>query len=118
MEGTPSQPPSPRSSDKRILIAFLLCFTGCGHRIYAGKTISGLVQMVMIFGPLLLVCLMIAPAIAFAMSDPVSVNAVSPTIFYPLIISIGTCIWVAVDAARIISGKFKDGRGNKITQWV
>ena len=48
MPDTPS--PSPEISDKRILIAFLLCFTGCGHRIYADKTISGLVQMALLLG--------------------------------------------------------------------
>jgi hypothetical protein len=27
-------------------------------------------------------------------------------------------IWVAVDAALLVAGKFKDGQGNRITRWV
>lgn len=35
-----------------------------------------------------------------------------------LLAFIAVGIWVAVDAARLLAGKFKDGRGMRITRWV
>ena len=69
-------------SEKRILPAFLLCFfLGIfgAHRFYAGKTGTGILQLVTLGG-------------------------------------LG--IWAFIDMIFIIVGGFRDGEGEKITEWT
>ena len=69
-------------SEKRILVAFLLCFfVGVFgvHRFYAGKVGTGILQLLTLGG-------------------------------------LG--IWVLVDLIFLVTGNFRDGDGEKITQWA
>jgi hypothetical protein len=69
-------------SEKRILVAFLLCFfVGVFgvHRFYAGKVGTGVLQLVTLGG-------------------------------------LG--IWAFVDLILLATGNFRDGEGERITQWT
>jgi TM2 domain-containing membrane protein YozV len=69
-------------SEKKILPAVVLCVSlGVfgAHRFYAGKTATGVLQLVTLGG--------------FG-------------------------IWTLIDFIRITIGSFKDGDGNRITEWV
>jgi len=69
-------------SEKRILVAFLLCFfVGVFgvHRFYAGKVGTGVLQLVTLGG-------------------------------------LG--IWALVDLILLATGNFRDGEGERITQWT
>ena len=72
----------PGRSEKRILVAFLLCFfVGVFgvHRFYAGKVGTGILQLLTLGG-------------------------------------LG--VWVLVDLIVLVTGNFRDGDGEKITQWT
>ena len=69
-------------SEKRIVPAFILCllFGVFGaHRFYAGKTGTGVLQLLTLGG-------------------------------------VG--IWAMIDLVMIVTGSFKDGEGERITEWT
>lgn len=69
-------------SEKRVLVAVLLCFflgVFGVHRFYAGKTGTGVLQLVTLGG--------------FG-------------------------LWALVDLVLLATGNFRDGDGDKITQWT
>lgn len=122
-------PPAAEPSDKRILVAFLLCFTVCAHRIYAGRYISGIIQMAWVGGASVWAyfsfqgLLKIVNSGSLEMMDMIQTVsdwevAHGRAVTFPAFALIAVGLWVAADAGRLLSGNFKDGRGNKITRWV
>jgi TM2 domain-containing membrane protein YozV len=80
--------PEPRTSDKAILPAFLLCFfLGIfgAHRFYAGQTRTAVMMLVLTL---------------IAVGAPV------------------TAIWFLVDLMVLGIGRFRDGDGNIIRRWI
>jgi len=81
----------PQETDKRILVAFLLCFflgyLGI-HRFYVGKIGSGF-----IFILLLVTAFLVIPGIILI-------------------------IWLLIDLILILIGGFKDSEGRYITKWT
>jgi hypothetical protein len=111
------------------LPAFLLCFTVCAHRIYAGKYISGIIQFALVAGSFIWSWQSLKGLIAILHSrsdDPmVLLQSISDwnekngqATLLPTLVMIAGGIWVAVDATFLLRRKFTDGRGNKITRWV
>lgn len=100
----------------------MLCFTIGAHRIYAGKYISGIVQMALIAGA----CIWAFPMInrfmmaVNTMATSVDIVAVDlpPVSMLPLLVVLAVGFWVAVDASLLLRGRFTDGKGNKITRWI
>ena len=114
-------------SRKRILPAFLLCFVLCAHRIYAGRYISGIVQIAWAVGAFLWVQAALGDLIAIVHSAPFSLDTIEQVNEWeqthslpvlPMLALFAVGIWIAVDAGRLLAGKFTDGQGNKITQWT
>lgn len=122
--------PTPRQdSDKRILIAFLLCFTICAHRIYAGRYVSGIIQMAWVGGASVWAWISFDGLLKIVNSgSPDTMDMIQTVsdwemahgreVTFPAFALIAVGLWVAADAGRLLAGKFKDGRGNKITRWV
>jgi hypothetical protein len=120
-------PPLPEPSNKRILPAFLLCLVFCAHRLYAGKYLTGLLQMIWIFGSFAwfetasseLLSLMRAGTFDLATIERIgdweqTHSAPLP----PMLSMIAAGIWIAADASMLVAGKFKDRDGKKITRWI
>jgi hypothetical protein len=120
-------PPLPQSSPKRILPALVLCILLCAHRIYAGKIISGIVQIACAMGTFLWTLKAAGGLLEIVCSGPVTFETVERvaewqqthgTPILPMLAFVAAGIWIAVDAGLLLAGKFTDGRGNKITRWV
>jgi hypothetical protein len=103
-------------SAKRILPAFLLClFFGVFgvHAFYAGRTRRG--RMVLVFPAMLLVMLCIAAAYA---GDPPATALVGVVVLGTWGTGIAAAVMAVADFIAIISGQFRDGDGNVITEWT
>ncbi len=120
-------PPLPPISRKRILPAFLLCFVLCAHRIYAGKFISGIVQIAWSIGAFVWLEKSCGGLIAIVQSGPVNLETmerindweqIHGVPYAPMLALIAVGIWIAVDAAKLLAKKFTDGEGKKITRWL
>jgi len=129
MDVQPAPPPEP--SNRRILWAFLLCFTICAHRIYAGRYISGIVQLACAVGGSIWLYPLIRSVKALLNSiesgsldnsdalDRISAWEQAHGGAGPLVLAlIAFGIWIAWDAGRLVAGKFTDGQGRKITRWI
>lgn len=105
--------------EKKILPAFLLClfFGVLGvHAFYAGRTWRG--RMYLLFPVALLVMLGIG---GFSVAEPPV--GFTGSIFYLAasamwISGISVAVMVVVDFIAIISGRFRDGDGNAISEWT
>lgn len=91
----------PQASNEKKLTLILLCwlFGVFGiHRFYAGKHVSGTLQLLMLIfmGVLALLDIGIISAI----------------------ILIGLSLWLVIDIMLIIMGKFTDKEGRPIVAWV
>ncbi len=103
-------------SKKLILIAFLLCVI-CAHRIYAGRIVSGVVQLALMAEGICLLYEILVPVAMYAAAHPLDMVAIAPqALLYPAIVLGGTSLWVFVDAARLVTGRFRDGKGKLITR--
>ncbi|MGB8354121.1 MAG: hypothetical protein WCD79_09565 [Chthoniobacteraceae bacterium] len=120
-------PPLPQASRKRILPAFLLCFVLCAHRIYAGKVISGVIQLAWIAGGFYWFKVSAAGVLQIVNSSQFNMDTIERVSnweetngipYLPILMLIAAGIWVAIDAARLVAGKFTDGQGLKITRWI
>jgi len=120
-------PPLPEPSKKRILPAFLLCLVFCAHRIYAGKYLSGFVQMIWVFASFAwfemagseLLTLLKAGTFDLATLERVSDwQQTHSTPFLPMLSMIAVGIWIAIDASMLVAGKFTDHDGSRITRWI
>jgi TM2 domain-containing membrane protein YozV len=120
-------PPLPQASRKRILPALLLCLVLCAHRIYAGRIASGLAQIAWLAGAFLWLKATCAGLVEIVRSGPMDLDTIERISDWeqahgvpvaPMLALIGAGVWIAVDAARLIAGRFTDGRGNKITKWT
>lgn len=114
-------------SRKRILPAFVLCFLLCGHRIYAGRYLTGIAQFVLVSGSGLWVEIACKDLIAIVKSGALTMDMVErignweethQMPFIPMVILLVVGLWVAIDAAKLVTGKFKDGQGSRITKWI
>jgi TM2 domain len=125
----PPPPLLPETSRKRILPAFLLCFTIGAHRLYVGKIISGIIQIVWVIGGLLWSYVSLKGLIAVVHTGPQDIMSVVERIsdwkeahggmpLTPSFVMIGIGIWIAIDAGKLLAGKFTDGKGLRITRWV
>jgi hypothetical protein len=124
---TQEPPPLPQASRKRILPAFLLCFVLCAHRIYAGKYITGIVQIAWIVGGFVWLEMTCSGLLAIINSGTPSLEMLEHVSdweqkngipYAPMIALIAVGIWIAVDAAQLLAKKFTDGEGHKITHWL
>ncbi|MGA3170253.1 MAG: TM2 domain-containing protein [Chthoniobacteraceae bacterium] len=109
-------------SRKRVLPALILAgyvgFLGL-HRLYAGRYITGLVQL----GLFVPGALMIWPVLAKLESlqtigqlvDWSANNQLPPVPV--LMVSVST-IWALFDCILLAGGKFKDGAGDQMTRWI
>lgn len=88
------------SSEKKLTLLLLCWFFGLFgvHRFYAGKGVTGSIQL----GALILMGV-------FAIFDIGIVSAV---------LVVGLFVWTLVDTALIIMGRFTDRNGLHIVQWV
>ena len=119
-------PPLPEPSRKRILPAFLLCLIFCAHRLYAGKYLTGLLQIGWAIGAFAWLELTGGELLRMAQSglnldtiDRVSDwEQVHGVPYQPMLALIAVGIWVAADAGLLVAGKFTDGAGKKITRWM
>ena len=124
-----SSPQLPQASRKRILPAFLLCFTVGAHRLYAGKIVSGIVQMAWVAGAFIWVNASLKDLLKSLNTGPQDFMSVMEHVgdweeihggmpVLPTLALIGVGIWIAIDAAQLLRGKFIDGRGHRITRWI
>lgn len=120
-------PPLPQISRKRILPAFLLCFVFCAHRIYAGRYLSGLVQIGWAVGGFVWIETTCKDLITMVHSSPMGMELIERVAdwedthgvpYLPVLALIGVGIWIAADAARLVAGKFTDAEGRKISRWM
>lgn len=120
-------PPLPEPSRKRILPAFLLCLIFCAHRIYAGKYLTGIVQMIWIIGSFawfesaasgLLGILRSGPFDLATLERASDWQQIHGTPYLPMLAMIAIGIWIAIDASLLVSRKFTDRGGNRITRWI
>ena len=120
-------PPLPEPSRKRILPAFLLCLIVCAHRLYVGKYVTGLVQMLWIFGSFAwfesagkeLLGILHSGTFDFATLERASDwQQTHDSLYLPMLSMIVAGIWVAIDAAKLVAGKFTDRDGNRISRWI
>ncbi len=103
---------------KRILPAFLLCFffgIFGAHAFYAGRTRRGWVFLA--FPAVLLLMLLIG---GFSIKEPP--GGFTGFIFYATaagmwISGIAVAVMTVVDFITIITGRFRDGDGNEISEW-
>ncbi len=125
----PPFPPPPEISRKRILPAFLLCFTIGAHRLYVGKIISGIVQMAWVIVGLFWSYASLKGLLATVDSGPQDIMSVFERIsdwkeahggmpLAPSFVMIAVGIWIAIDAGKLLAGKFTDGKGLRITRWL
>lgn len=120
-------PPLPQTSPRHILPAFLLCFTLCAHRVYAGRIVTGIAQMAWVWSAFLWVERTCRDLLAIVHSKPLGLETVErigeweqthgvPIV--PMLTLIAAGIWIAADATLLLAGKFTDSQGRKITRWV
>jgi hypothetical protein len=109
-------------SNKRILPAFILAasvgFLGL-HRFYAGRLITGLLQLALF-----------VPGAAMLWRDFASIESLQtfdqveewvqdhPIHPLPWLLVGIPCFWALIDCYALIARKFRDGSGNQITRWV
>jgi hypothetical protein len=120
-------PPLPEPSRKRILPAFLLCFLLCLHRFYAGKYITGFIQFAWVTGAYFWTKTAWKEPLEIFQTAQLNLETIGriseweqshAASFLPILIFIAAGIWVAVDASLLISRKFTDRDGKKITRWM
>jgi hypothetical protein len=109
-------------SKKRILPAFFLAgtvgFLGL-HRLYAGRFITGLVQLVLFVPGAVMLWSYFKGLSAMETSDQVMewmMNHPTPPI--PMLLVSIPGIWAIIDCFVLLAGRFKDGAGNPITKWI
>jgi hypothetical protein len=120
-------PPLPQASRKRILPAFLLCVAVCGHRIYAGRYVSGIIQIACAGGAFFWLeasCRDLMGIIHSASFNTDTIERISDweqthgLPVAPMFALIAVGIWIAIDAGQLIAGRFADRHGQKITRWL
>ena len=115
-------------SPKRILWAFLLCFTICAHRVYAGRYVSGVLQLIWVWGTMAWVSAAFKGLIAIVKASGQDIVLLSQNVadweaehwhavVLPVFVLFAAGLWVMVDAGLLVAGKFKDGRGRRMTRW-
>ena len=119
-------PPLPPASRKRILPAFLLCFVLCAHRIYAGKIVSGIIQIGLAVGAFVWLEKSCSGLIKIVNTSPLNLETMEHVSnweqtngfpFGPMAVLIVVGIWIAADAGLLLAKKFTDSEGHKITKW-
>src|SRR5581483_82114 len=108
-------PPSLEQSTKRILPAFLLCavagFFGL-HRFYAGKFVSGIVQLAVFAGALVWLQRACAGVFQITTIDEAMAwaQAQGNAPLAPLLLILAASILPVIDCIRLAAGKFRDGK--------
>jgi hypothetical protein len=106
----------------------VLCFVLCAHRIYAGKYISGAVQIILGVAVFLWFKSACGELLAMMNSGSLDIDSVGriteweqthlSQLLPPLAALIVLGVWVAADAGMLLAGKFTDGEGRRITKWM
>jgi len=121
-----SPPPLPETSNKRILPAFLLCLLFCAHRLYAGKFITGILQIIWLIGGFFWLTNSAGELFAISRSG-LNIDTIQRISdwelthgipYQPVLFLIVAGIWVAADAGLLVAGKFTDGSGKIISRWI
>ena len=101
------------------------------HRIYAGRYVSGIVQIGWVTATSLWVWIAYKGLLVIVNSSPLTMDKIMdmgervsdwkeknhPSLI-PALALLAASIWVAIDAARLVAGKFTDSQGLKITHWI
>ena len=120
-------PPLPSPSEKRILPAFLLGLIFCAHRIYAGKYLTGFLQIGWIASSFVwfeqstrdLLNIIHTGTIDLATLERISDwQQTHPIPILPMLSLTVVGIWVALDLSLLMVGKFKDRHGKNINRWI
>lgn len=106
----------------------MLCIVLCAHRIYAGKYISGAVQIILGVAAFLWFKSACGELLAMMNSGSLDIDSIGriteweethlSQLLPPLAALIALGVWVAADAGMLLAGKFTDGEGRLITKWV
>jgi hypothetical protein len=109
-------------SRKRILPALLLAgsigFLGL-HRIYAGRYVTGLVQLVLFVAGALMLSRDLAGLTAIQSIDDFQAWSLNHQVQpIPVFLVAIPTFWALFDCATLLRRKFLDGAGEKITHWV
>jgi len=109
-------------SNKRILPAFILAasvgFLGV-HRFYAGRYLTGLLQLAFFVPGAAMLWKDLAGLQALqSLEDFLEWEQSHPIQPIPwLLVGIASC-WAIVDCYLLLARNFRDGSGNKITRWI
>jgi len=99
----------------------------CAHRFYAGRIVSGIVQIAWIIGGYYWLQISCKELLQIIHNSPLNMDTLEQVSdweqthgipYLQIACLLAVLIWVAVDAARLIAGKFTDSRGLEITRWV
>jgi TM2 domain-containing membrane protein YozV len=109
-------------SKKRILPALILAgtvgFIGL-HRIYAGRIVTGLVQLVLFSVGAILMQRDLTGIFSIQSLDDYLDWATSHQIHpLPVLLVAIPVFWAIYDCGLLLGRRFKDGAGNVITTWV
>jgi hypothetical protein len=106
----------------------VLCFTVCAHRIYCGRYISGIVQVVWTTASSYWAYVALKGLTAIIHSGSVDLDTIDRisdwreaqggAILMPILAVISVGIWTTVDAVKLARKKFTDGKGLPITRWI
>ena len=95
--------------------------------MYAGRYVSGIVQMGLATAAFFWTEAACKDLIAIVHTAPLDMDTIerigdwekkNGMPFLPMLAMVAVGVWIAVDAARLLAGKFTDGQGNGIRRWV
>jgi hypothetical protein len=109
-------------SNKRILLAFILAgsigFLGV-HRLYAGRYLTGLLQLVLFTVGAAMLWRGLAGIQSLhtidELDDWVLNHPVQPL---PALLILIPSIWAVIDCGLLLARRFRDGAGELITRWI
>jgi hypothetical protein len=109
-------------SNRRILLALILAgslgFLGL-HRFYAGRYLSGLVQLVLFVAGTVMLWHYMAGVQALQtveeVEDWVLNHPIQPL---PVLLVAIPSFWALIDCYFLIARKFRDGAGERMTRWI
>ncbi len=109
-------------SNKRILPALILAgsvgFLGL-HRFYAGRLLTGLLQLALFVPGAVMLWRGMSGIGALKTIDDVETWVLNhPVQPFPVLLVAIPSFWALIDCALLLSRHFRDGTGEKITHWI